>query len=345
MRFLLATALSFFLVSRLIAQDAGLDVKGMLQGLQDIKQKQSVAAQSQFTQTINDFTAASADDGSALNFYIEGIRQTQFVGRDQEDAAFADWQKNEVPRLIPPAIHAALRYTTISLQRAAGATDAQIFPILYAYAQETEAMMPAIDAQIAQEQQAMALAGEGRRERDRAEWQNQQRPGGTPGTQGPQRPMGPINMTFYEPVSENLFSRWYNIGTQLGALQDWEQVPANIDNMYTEFLLPYMRKTRDARILQYWDNKIVTERNAAAGATAAFNTDRFNLTRRPALLWSRAEDEIVIGMRDQGITEMYGLVKGFPGHPDAGKWITELEGLLTTPPAVATGGTTPAATQ
>jgi hypothetical protein len=125
----------------------------------------------------------------------------------------------------------------------------------------------------------------------------------------------------------------------LGGLSNWEQTPANIDSMYEQVLLPIMRKKRDPRVLQYWDAKIMQEKGEASTATAAFSTDRFNLTRRPSLLWSRAEDEVVIGQRDQGITDMYNLVKTFPAHPDAGKWIKELEGLLTAPPAVAAGGT------
>ena len=103
--------------------------------------------------------------------------------------------------------------------------------------------------------------------------------------------------------------------------------------MYNQVLLPYMRKHRDPRVIQYWDNKILTEKAQASSATAAFNTDRFNLTRRPSLLWIRAEDEVAIGQRDQGLTDMYNLVKNFPAHPDAGKWIKELQGLLTNPAA------------
>ena len=32
---------------------------------------------------------------------------------------------------------------------------------------------------------------------------------------------------------------------------------------------------------------------------------------------------------------MYTIVKSFPAHPYAGKWIAELESLLTAPPAGA----------
>jgi hypothetical protein len=148
-----------------------------------------------------------------------------------------------------------------------------------------------------------------------------------------------------EDVSQNVFAKWYTLGEQLGALQNWAMVPADIDGIYDKFLLPIMRKNRDPRILEYWDNKIISARGVASDATASFSTESYNLTTRPALLWSRAEDEIVIGRRDQGLSDMYSLVKSFPAHPDAAKWIAELEGLLTTPPAVAASGTAPATPQ
>jgi len=311
MRPLLAIALPFFIGSTLIAQTTGpIDAKSMLASLQDIKQKQADSSKSQLLQTITDFTAACSDDGAALNFYVEAVRVTRFVGRDHEDSAFRDWKKDQLDRLKPSAIRTALRYTMLSLQRAAGATDDQIFPDLLGYASDTADILPALDAP--------AISGKGR---------------------------GDDQDILREPVSDNIFARWYNIGGQLSALDNWEPVPANIDGIYQKILLPVMRKNRDPRILKYWDNKIITERGRASTETAAFDTDRFNLTRRPALLWSRAEDEVAIGMRDQGVTDMYNLVKAFPAHPDAAKWIAELEGLLAPPaPApAATGGTAPAA--
>jgi hypothetical protein len=301
MRLLPAIALPFLLGSSLFAQTAPpIDAKSMLESLQDIKQKADASAKSQLVQTISDFTAACADDGAALNFYLEAVRVTRFVGQPHEDSAFRDWKKEQIPRLRPSAIRTTLRYTMLSLQRAAGATDDQVFPVLLAYAEDTEAILPSLED-----------------------------------TGGDRRQAGDDHDLLRQAVSDNIFARWYNIGPQLSDLDEWEPVPGNIDGIYEKLLLPYMRKTRDPRILRYWDNKIISERGAASTATAAFSTDRFNLTRRPSLLWSRAEDEVAIGMRDQGITDMFNLVKAFPSHPDAGKWIPELQGLLTAAAAPA----------
>jgi hypothetical protein len=335
MRHLLVPALSLVLGSSLIAQTASpIDAKSMLAGLQEIKQKQADTSKHELAQTILDFTTASGDDGSALAFYEEAERVTRFVGRQDADTAFEAWKKTAVPRLNPVAIRAALRYTTISLQRAAGGTDDQIFPVLLAYADDAQAALASVSAQDAQDAAGAQQGGGGFGRRGRNGF------GGGAGGGGGEGEAADRIME--EDVSQNVFARWYNLSSQLSGLADWEMVPANIDGMYIQFLLPYMRKNRDPRVLTYWDNKIISDRGMASSASAAFNTDRYNLTTRPSLLWSRAEDEIVIGRRDQGITDMYALVKAFPGHPDAGKWIAELQGLLTTPPTVAAGGTAPA---
>ena len=291
----LAFAAVFILpASGLLAQyTPPMDPATMLSNLKQLKDKQSQTAKFELTKTIQDFSAAAGNDAAALNFYIEAVRVTQFVGQDHEQTAFRDWKKKEVDKLKPPAIRAALQYTVLTLQRAAGAKDEQIFGPLLSYAQSTESMLPTIgDAQILR-----------------------------------------------EAVNGNIFAKWYNISGQLAGLDNWEMSPGNVEGMYQQVLLPFMRKNKDQRILQYWDKKIKDETDAASAAASAFTVDRFNQTRRPDLLWSRAEDCIAVDLRDQGLNTMYTIIKNFPDHPSNGKWIEELTGLLTPPPA-SPGNTT-----
>jgi len=142
-------------------------------------------------------------------------------------------------------------------------------------------------------------------------------------------------------IDGNVFSTWYVLGDQFGGLQDWEMTPANLDGIAEKFLLPIMRKTHDRRLVQYWDDKITWETNEASKSTTPFAVNNFNQTHLPKLLWSRAEDMIIVGYRDPGLTEMYRIIKQYSDHPDAGGWIGELKGLLSNPaslPAVASAG-------
>jgi hypothetical protein len=289
MRLLLPT-LCLLSTSLLAQYSPPIDTASILAGLKDLKAAHVSSSRSQLSQTISDFSNASANDSAALAFYLEAIRVTEFVGQPHEQNAFRDWKKREASNLSASAIRSCLRYTTISLQRSAGATDDQIFPLLLDYAQETNSMLSSVSGQKILDQ----------------------------------------------PITGNVFAKWYNLGDRLGGLKDWEDKPGDVDGIYEKFLLPIMRRNRDERILKYWDQKIANETSAASESAAAFNTDRFNQTRRPSLLWSRAEDMIAISLRNQGITEMYSIIKSFPNHPDAGKWIDELQSLLTAPSSTGT---------
>lgn len=257
----------------------------MLQGLDQLKQKQQQAAHASLTNTLTAFSNAASTDQGAQDFYLQAVQATQFVGQSHEQTNFQNWRKREVGRMNPAAIRACLRYTTLSLERAAGATDQQIFPAVLAYAQETQQLLPTIGDD-------------------------------------------PI---MRQPITGNIFAKWYNLSDQLSSLDDWSMQPGDIDGIYEKFLLPIMRKNRDPRVLQYWDTKLLEESTAASSSTNAFSIDRYNQDRRPELLWSRAEDVVTIGARDQGLTTMYSIIKNFPAHPSAGKWIDELKNLLTNP--------------
>jgi predicted protein tyrosine phosphatase len=283
--------------SALAQYSAPADVNSMLAGLKDLKAKATKSSKSQLAQTISDFSNAAASDGAATEFYSQAVWVTQFVGRSHEQTAFHDWKKKEGVKLNATAIRACLRYTVISLQRAAGATDRQIFPVLLAYAQDTSANISAISN----------------------------------------------DDTVRQPVTNSIFARWYNITDELGGLENWESTPQNVDGIYEKVLLPFMRKSHDQRVIAYWDKKITDETASASNATAEFTADRFNQTRLPELYWSRAEDLLAINLRDQGLTEMYTIIKKFPDHASASKWIDELQRLLTTPTTpVATGTALPA---
>lgn len=130
-------------------------------------------------------------------------------------------------------------------------------------------------------------------------------------------------------IADGVFARWLNLGKTLGKLKDWETSPGNLDGIYEKTLLPQMRKDKDPRIIQYWDDKLNREKDKASKSRLAFNVDNFNLVQRPQLLWSRAEDMLAIGQKNRAMTEMFSIVKNYPDHASAPMWIARLEGLLT----------------
>jgi len=329
MRPLLAPAISLALSSSLLAQNAApINVDAMLAGLKNIQQTQAETANSELAQTINDFSAAAATNSAAIAFYNQAVRVTQFAGQEHQQSAFRDWKKKEAnkqreeEKLDPTtaaatgaALRTCLRYMVISLQRAAGATDRQIYPVLLSYAKDTAQVLP---ASTDEEINSPPYVIPGRTD------ENIKIPEFRPATQA---------------VNDNIFARWYNLGGQLSGLEKWEFSPANLDGIYEKALLPMKRKNHDPAILECWDQRIAGATAQASAAKAGFATDSFNQTRLPALLWGRAEDTVTVGMRGQGLSAMYNIVKSYPGHPSAGKWIDELRELLTNPSATIESGT------
>ena len=66
--------------------------------------------------------------------------------------------------------------------------------------------------------------------------------------------------------------------------------------------------------------------------------------KRPNLLWSRAQDVLVLGQKNRAITEMFNLVKTHPQHPNVTGWISAIEGILAAAaaPAVSPAPAAPA---
>lgn len=140
-------------------------------------------------------------------------------------------------------------------------------------------------------------------------------------------------------ITDSVFVKWYAIDSQLAGLEKWEMSPGNADGIFEKSILPYLREKKDSRLLSYWDEKIQREATLATNSRLAFNSESFNQVRRPALMWSRAQDMIVLGQRNRALAEMFALVKNNPGHPEVGNWIEHLQQLLSeTPAAPATSG-------
>ena len=122
--------------------------------------------------------------------------------------------------------------------------------------------------------------------------------------------------------------------TDLMTVEKWEMSAGNVDGIYTHIILPELRAARDPRLLEYWDMKLKRESENATRTKLAFEAEKFNQVRRPEILWSRAQDLMVLGQRNRALGEMFNLVKTYPNHPNADDWVTAIEQTLT--PAAAT---------
>ena len=131
--------LCFLAVGRLaVAQDAPpVDAKTLLAALKQIEEKHSQSAKQMATKVLQDVTAAAANNGTAMAFYLEAIKDTSFKGQNREQTLFMEWKKKEADNLksfeMQTAVRLHLTYLALTLQRANGATVIQLMPGLLNY--------------------------------------------------------------------------------------------------------------------------------------------------------------------------------------------------------------------
>jgi hypothetical protein len=124
-------------------------------------------------------------------------------------------------------------------------------------------------------------------------------------------------------------------------VEQWEMSPGNVDGIFSTIVLPELRAQKDPRVFEYWDMKIRKETDLMKDKPA-YDQEKFNKERRPALLWSRAQEYFLLGQRNRGVAEMFAVIKANPQHPSLNEWINALEAQLSppapvTPPPAATG--------
>ena len=130
------------------------------------------------------------------------------------------------------------------------------------------------------------------------------------------------------PLVDSVFVKWYSLKGALAGLKDWEPVPGNSDGIWQKSILPRLRKDRDPRAVAYWDYKIKVEGNEAAASRLMMTNKQFADVRKPALLFSRAQEMVTVALPNRAAQEMLGLVRSYPDHPDNDRWVARLEKLV-----------------
>lgn len=131
------------------------------------------------------------------------------------------------------------------------------------------------------------------------------------------------------PVNDTVFATYYQVGPYISGLQDWEMQSFNTEGIFQKTILPELRRAKDPRVLDYWDKRIQLEDPKFDRAQNSLAANRFNRIRKPALLWNRAEDELLLGDRTHAINDMLILAKTFSDHPDFEKWAARLEEIVS----------------
>jgi hypothetical protein len=381
-RLIFTTAAGLGCAASALAVDdaAALDARPMLEALRTIKTQQETSVKATKQRFIQEAAAAASNPARAAELWEEAIRATQFQGVPKENLAFKEWKEKDGEALkdgeVKVALHLYFNWLALTLQRTAGAEVKTLFPAVLAHAREVAADQVNMEAfeEAAKIAKDVPVAPSTPSKRPTTAAQKEKR-------QDSQTVKRVHDLILKNSLANSAFVQWMRLGDYINdvapqrrgggggggkgraanptaaaaraAAADaddaaapapvWEGTPGNFDGIYTNILLPEMRNNKDVRIVEYWDNKIKREGEAATRSQKTFEIDKFNQVRRPSLMWSRDQDLAKVGQRNRAIADMFALIKAFPTHPKAPGWINELEQMLApTPPAApASTSTTP----
>lgn len=307
-------------------QDAPpVDVNAMLKQLHTLRDQQAVQERTAKQAAIQTLTAAAGSTERAVKLWEDAVQATQMDGAGREAAQMRQWKDTEgelfKEREVQNAVRLHLNWLVITLQRSNGATVKDLLPTIINYSKDLladQAMMEALDDTIKKEK-AAGPAGPGPRR------------GGNQSAKDDQATRKTHDAILNKNINNSIVVQWLKLGDFI-TVDKWEGNPGNFDGIYGKIVQPELRNQKDPHLMDYWDLKLKKEADAATKTKLSFEVDKFNTMRRPALLWSRAQEYTYLGQKNRAVTEMFNLIKTYPTHPDASDWVVALENVLAPPP-------------
>jgi hypothetical protein len=335
-RAFLLSAAAFWLAGPILAETpdaAPVDVRQLLEVLKQVKDQNEVGLKSRRSNAYQQVAAAAASNERAVAFWKEAVKTVQFEGAKQEGSQIRDWREGDGEalndRLCANAVRLHLNWLALHLQHASGAETKTLLPKVIEHASA------AMAAHEAAEQFADNL--------QKAKERNPGSPGARKNVQEDSIVKRVHDQIMRLSVSNGPVSRWMQLGDLLDKGKDagsWEPVAGNADGIYTSVIMPEFRATKDPRLLEYWDMMLKREGERAAKRQLDIEQREWNTVKRPAILWERAQDVMLLGQRNRALGEMINILKTYPQHPSTPKWIGQLEALVVpaavTPPGAAT---------
>lgn len=282
----------------------------MLNELAKLKEQQQKSSDSAFKTIQRQIEEASSSPSAAIQFYSRVHRDIEITGRSGENGEFREWKERQESvledRNVRRAVQFHLAYLALTVRRLSGEEIEKLVPDLVSY---VSTVFTADDLMETENEDARML----------------------------------IDAMLNSPLTESVFVRWFQIGDMLAERtksEDWEMVPGHADTIVETIVLPELRRKKDQRVFQYWEERIAREQAAAMRSKLDFRIATFEKVTKPELLWNRAKEYAKVGMPNRAVKEMLAVLKKYPSHKDARIWIGEVEAMLQ--PSVVEAQETPA---
>lgn len=258
-----------------------------------------------FRTAVQAFRGAMASDEAAFALYLNCVEKLDFTEKRRKAAEFREWREKNEERLKDSAFRRALRHQlrwlVLTLQAASENADPEQLAV---------AAGEIVDAIVAD---AMSLRGQ----------QN----------------------VLNESVLGSYFARAYHINRVKA--EEWPLAPGQIGQVYEQIFFPPLRERMRAEALRsQWTKRIQQEIRVAevwefgvrtTGGTGqalgprSAEHETFMNEQVPQLQWEMEKDLFTHGDPAGAAMRMIAHLERHLGHPAAGDWLEELQGMLTVP--------------
>lgn len=278
---------SFTLFARAAEDMAPPDFSNVILELESIREKQTQARQETIAGAISFFQEAARNGPGASRAFADATRAVEFDGQPNAGSRFADWRKSKSDMLGSRSLQTAaqlhLQYLEVTLKQI-GDPDTS--------ARVTESIAYVRNLAAARKTHGDDLA----------------------------RP-NEIKDLLEKPLQDGIFARASQLGPRIANMKDWEKTPGNINGILENNVRRVLRKEKDPGLIDSWDLQIEIEAALADTATSPLAGTNFAETRRPQLLWRKANDYAVLGQPVRGLSSMLELIRQYPTHPDIDQWL------------------------
>jgi hypothetical protein len=304
---------------------APVDVRQLLEALKQLKDQNETGLKNRRASAYQQVAAAASSPERAVAYWKHALKAVQFEGAQHEGSQIREWKDGDDEalndRLCANAVRLHLNWLAITLQHAAGAEVRALLPKILDH------VNGAIAAHLAAEQFADGL--------QKAKERGPASPGARKNVQEDSSVKRVHDQVMRMSIANGPVAKLLQLGDMFGERKKgdggWELGPGNVEGIYNSIILPEYRATKDPRLLEYWDMTLKQEGERTAKRKLDVEQRDWATVKRPAILWGRAQDVLLLGQRNRAIGEMFNLIKTYPQHPDAKNWIAQLETVLLPP--------------
>ncbi len=318
------------------AQDASpVNADSILRELDMIEQRQKQTLASARQMAVSQLRSAAVSPSAAAALYADAVEAVEFEGKPNKGAAYSEWKAGMGDALrsaeFQNVILLHLRYLVMSLERGGSDKPEMFISPSLAYAND---LIQTDDTFLdLKKKQADKPAGD-RAQRDR---------------EIAQKAMNAKKDLLDKSIADGVFTRWLRLQQWLPKGDTWELTPGNLAGILEKNVRSVMRSVKDPALIQTWDLEMKVLADRATSGRLDFLAADFNTMVRPKMIFSRANDMILLGQKNRAANDIYILVKTYPQHPDFSKWVAKLREILkpaapaeaAAPQQPATPGTNP----